>query len=251
MSTQANPNIDAFQKDVVTNGGYQYTTNAPISAQFANERLTIATLQAASLENKKLLDIGCGDGTYSFELLNRGRASSILGIDPASEAITIANKKAGSAQASFQVASAYDLPFADNSFDVAILRGVLHHLEFPEKAISESLRVAKEIIVIEPNGYNPVLKIIEKLSKYHREHDEKSYSASKLFAWVNNSQGKVEKVFFAGLVPFFSPNWMAHCCKLFEGIIEKTPLIRNLCCAVCVLRAKSYQYNQKQKSEAA
>lgn len=251
MTTKPNPNVDSFQEDVLLNGGYQYTTNAPLSAQLANARLTQATLDIGIFEGKSLIDIGCGDGTYSFELVGKGKALDIVGIDPATEAICIANQRAGNKNATFKAASAYDLPFPDQHFDYAILRGVLHHLEFPQKAIEESLRVAKEIIVIEPNGFNPVLKLIEKFSSYHRAHDEKSYTAWKLFDWVRKNSGTIEKVTFAGLVPFFSPPWMARICKIFEPLVERLPIVRRICCAVCVFRAKSSHQKTTEKKEAA
>jgi hypothetical protein len=45
-----------------------------------------------------------------------------------------------------------------------------------EKAIQIICNIADEIIVAEPNGYNPVLKIMEKVSPYHIQHEEKSYA---------------------------------------------------------------------------
>lgn len=251
MDFKSNPNIEAFQEDVVTNGGYQYTTNAPLSSQFANERLTKATLDSANLNGANLIDIGCGDGTYTFELLSRGGAKSIVGIDPATDAINLASKKSESKNAIFIAASAYELPYPDQSFDFAILRGVLHHLEFPEKAIKEALRVSKEIIVIEPNGFNPVLKLIEKNSSYHKAHDEKSFTSWKLFKWVNEGNGKIQRYQFVGLVPFFCPKWMAIICKSLEPLVESFPILRRICCAVCVFRAKNMQQAKIQFKEVA
>ena len=251
MNQKSNPNIEAFQNDVVSNGGYQYTTNAPLSSQMANERLTKATIDSANFIGANLIDIGCGDGTYTFELLSRGNAKSVVGIDPATDAINLANKKTGLRNATFIPASAYDLPYPNQTFYFAILRGVLHHLEFPEKAIKEALRVSKEIIVIEPNGFNPVLKLIEKNSSYHKAHDEKSYTSWKLFQWVRAGNGKVENFSFVGLVPFFSPNWMAKICKLFEPVVESFPILRRICCAVCVFKAKSYHESKTQVKDVA
>ena len=67
MNQKSNPNIEAFQNDVVSNGGYQYTTNAPLSSQMANERLTKATIDSANFIGANLIDIGCGySGIYAL-----------------------------------------------------------------------------------------------------------------------------------------------------------------------------------------
>ncbi len=53
-------------------------------------------------------------------------------------------------------ASVYDLPFKDDSFEVVHFVGLLHHLERPEDAWDEMVRVAKDLIVgEEPSVTNP------------------------------------------------------------------------------------------------
>jgi SAM-dependent methyltransferase len=123
------------------------------------------------------------------------------------------------------VNSAYQLPFSTRSFDVAILRGVLHHLDHPEKAIQEALRVSHTILVIEPNGYNPGLKLLEKFSAYHIEHGEKSYAPHTLDQWVRQGGGQIFYRKWAGFVPFFSPDWLARLMKAMEPFIENAPII--------------------------
>ncbi|MEN9446757.1 MAG: hypothetical protein RJA25_46 [Bacteroidota bacterium] len=66
----------------------------------------------------------------------------------------------------FQVLDVYQIP-SFKRYDIAIIRGILHHLYQAEKAIEIICNTAKEIIVTKPNGYNPVLKIMEKISPYH------------------------------------------------------------------------------------
>src|SRR5690606_12199311 len=57
-----------------------------------------------------------------------------------------------------QVGSAYELPFADNSFDVVFTSNLLHHLENPALAVREMHRVSKKHVVIsEPNRNNPMI----------------------------------------------------------------------------------------------
>lgn len=49
----------------------------------------------------------------------------------------------------------------------------------PAKAIYAARSWADAMLIIEPNGTNPVLKIIGKASKYHREHGERSFQSKK------------------------------------------------------------------------
>lgn len=234
-----NPNIDSFESDVCRNGGYQYTTNARLSSQFANERLTEVSLALAPLQGKKILDIGCGDGAYTVELCDRANPEFMIGIDPAPTAIDVASCRAGVRKINFRVGSAYDLPFADQSFDWAYLRGVLHHMDRPETALGEAMRVAERILVIEPNGYNPVLKLLERFSRYHIEHDEKSFTSRQLTIWVKKQGGRIVQSTRAGVVPMFCPNWFARVMKSCEPILERIPVLSLLGCAVFVFVAEN------------
>lgn len=229
--------VAAFDRDVTLRGGYQYTTNAPLSSQMANRRLTDAALEACALAGKRIIDIGCGDGTYTTELYDTASPASIVGLDPAAQAISAAREKVRDRRIHFEVGSAYDLPAEPGEFDVAHLRGVLHHLARPEEAIQEALRAARHVIIIEPNGYSPVLKLLERFSKYHREHEERSYRASTLARWVVRAGGRIEKRSWVGLVPFFCPDSMARVLKYVEPVFEGVPGLNALSCAVAVITA--------------
>src|SRR5690606_24385446 len=132
--------------------------------------------------------------------------------------------------------SAYDLPYADQSFDIAHLRGALHHMDQPERAIAEATRVAKTVLVLEPNGYNPVLKIIEKASRYHVEHGERSFPPPMVDSWLRAQGYEVIYRRYSGFVPYFCPDWAARALAKLEPLVERLPLIRALACGtyVCV-----------------
>lgn len=221
---------EAFNHDVARNGGYVYTTNSRLSSRIANQRQTRALLSLSSFTGKRVLDIGCGDGTYTCELFDLARPASVHGVDPAEEAIALARTKIGSRAVSFAAASAYDLPFDNRAFDIACIRGVLHHLDKPQAALREALRVADTIVVVEPNGCNLVLKIIERVSPYHVAHEEKSYAPRHLNRWVLEGGGRVGQRQWTGLVPFFCPDWMARVLKCVEPVVEGLPLVSALAC---------------------
>ncbi|HEY4708064.1 MAG TPA: DUF1698 domain-containing protein, partial [Thermodesulfobacteriota bacterium] len=75
-------NIQKFNSDVVANAGYVYTSDDRLSSRIANERLSKAVMQMARLEGKRVIDVGCGDGKYTMELLS-GRPAYVLGVDAA------------------------------------------------------------------------------------------------------------------------------------------------------------------------
>ncbi|MBF0463590.1 MAG: class I SAM-dependent methyltransferase [Nitrospirae bacterium] len=230
--------VQIFNRDIEANKGYLYTTNASLSSYLSNKRLTDAVLELIDFKNKTVLDIGCGDGTFTRDICHRGQTSHIVGIDPAREAIeTAKKKKTGIENITFEVQNACALPFESKSFDIAHIRGVLHHMENPKDALKEALRVAKMTIVVEPNGYNPVLKLLERFSKYHRDHDEKSYSPALLDFWIRQLGADVKTRCYAGLVPFFCPDWMAKTLKKMEAFVEDIPVVKSVCCGVYIFTA--------------
>lgn len=232
------PSVDPFTADIATNAGYLYTTHASLSSRLANRRLTDASLAVADFDRRRVVDIGCGDGTFTVEVFDAGGATGVTGLDPAETAVRVARGKVGDRPINFTVASAFALPYASDSFDVAYLRGVLHHMTRPVEALREALRVATSVVVVEPNGYNPVLKVLERCSRYHLEHGERSYSPRRLDNWVRDLGGTLERRTFAGLVPMFCPDWLARATKRLEPAVERLPVVRNVGCAVYVFSAR-------------
>lgn len=231
------PSVDPFTADIAANAGYLYTTNATLSSRLANRRLTDASLAVGDFASRRVVDIGCGDGTFTLDLFDATGATCVSGLDPAENAVRVAHGKVGDRPITFVVGSAFELPYRSGSFDVAYLRGVLHHMTRPVEALREALRVATMVVVVEPNGYNPVLKVLERCSSYHIEHKEQSYPPRRLDRWVRDLGGTVERRQFAGLVPMFCPDWMARATKRIEPLVERLPVIRNIGCAVYVFSA--------------
>ncbi len=228
-----------FNEDVAENQGYYYTTNISLSSKYAGRRMTDVTLESLAIMAKNILDIGCGDGTHTIELDIFGEPRCIVAGDVADKAVGIAYEKSIGRNICYIINSAYELPFETKSFDIAILRAVLHHLDNPERAIQEALRVADIIWVIEPNGYNPGLKYNERFSTYHVEHQEKSYAPHALDLWVSRLGGKVIYRKWAGFVPMFCPDWLARLMKFLEPLIEHFPIINRIGCAIYYFSAES------------
>ncbi len=81
--------IETFSEDVAREGGYLYSTPDRLSCRLANERITRAILElAGDLRPERVLDVGCGDGTYTSELVHELSAPVVFGIDPSKPAVT-------------------------------------------------------------------------------------------------------------------------------------------------------------------
>ena len=93
-----------------------------------------------------VLDFGCGPGTLSVGLARLVEPGELHGVDIEESQIAIAQSAAqagGHRNATFHVADATDLPFEDNSFDVAHCHTVLTHVPDTQAALSEIRRVLK------------------------------------------------------------------------------------------------------------
>jgi 2-polyprenyl-3-methyl-5-hydroxy-6-metoxy-1,4-benzoquinol methylase len=163
-----------------------------------------------------IVDIGCGDGTFTLDIAERFRPASIRGVDPAANAIAAAGRRIPARftdLVSYEVGDIYSLK--SRGEQLAIARGVLHHLDRPRDAIAQLAREFTFVLASEPNGYNPAMKVIEKASAYHRRHDEKSYWPPDLDRWFRHEGFSVVSRKFFCLVPY---------------LVERLPGVRQVCC---------------------
>lgn len=117
-------------------------------------------------ENNKIIDVGCGTGEFSvfFDPKN------YTGIDVEVAYIEYAKKNY---QGEFLAVDATKLPFADQSFDTAVILGVLHHSPDDKcvRIFNEMKRVLKNgagVLVLEDvasGGDSKITKILHNLDK--------------------------------------------------------------------------------------
>ncbi|MEZ5822090.1 MAG: methyltransferase domain-containing protein [Xanthobacteraceae bacterium] len=89
------------------------------------------------------IDIGCGNGAFTELLVERCRPVEVQGIDPSEEQLAFACTRLASHPASFHRGDAMALPFADGSFDAAVMALVLVFVPDPAKGVSEMVRVVR------------------------------------------------------------------------------------------------------------
>ncbi len=233
--TRLKNNVDKFSQDVAGNSGYAYTTNKKFSSTVANQRLTEATLHRLAKDIKTVLDVGCGDGTYTDALQVARPDIVFCGFDASETAVMRASKLYPNIR--FWADNVLQ-PLATSGahFDVAIIRGLLHHTADPALAIANMAQLAKSLIIIEPNGNNPVLKGIEKLSSYHRGHEERSFLPWRLMRWCRQAGCKIDSLDYAGFVPFFCPDNFARAMHVAQPYLERVPVVRQVFSAVSIIK---------------
>lgn len=91
---------------------------------------------------QRVLDVGCGPGLYAEELVSRG--ASVVGLDQSPEMVHLARRRLGAA-AEFRVQDlAEPLRWADDeSFDLAVMALVIHHVDDRVGALREICRVLR------------------------------------------------------------------------------------------------------------
>jgi demethylmenaquinone methyltransferase / 2-methoxy-6-polyprenyl-1,4-benzoquinol methylase len=112
------------------------------------EKERIVSLLSNGVKYENLLDIGCGPGTISNDLL--AISSRVWGMDISQDMINIAIDKFNETQFNekvhFEVGDAEQLKFPDEYFDAVVCVGVLRYLNSRERGLQEIYRVLK------PNG---------------------------------------------------------------------------------------------------
>ena len=100
------------------------------------------------IKNKRILDIGCGDGVLSYLLYKEG--AKISGIDYSDIAINLAKQKTKNYNIDFRQGNAYKLMYNDNTFDIVVSSDVIEHLDNVNKYLSKINRVVVQngIVII-------------------------------------------------------------------------------------------------------
>jgi len=134
----------------------------------AREKEVIFAL-AGVRPGERALDVGCGTGNYTLELVRRleqgskgaeeqgrnspctsaplrlGSSAQVVGVDPAPTMLAIATGKAREAglPVGFTQAVAEALPFPAGSFDLAVSVATLEFVASPQAAVAEMIRVLR------------------------------------------------------------------------------------------------------------
>jgi ubiquinone/menaquinone biosynthesis C-methylase UbiE len=129
-----------------------YERSHPLVRWIERRRLDVLTAFAAVTPDSRVLEVGCGAG----HVLQRFASAQRTGIDLSITMLAHARCRLGDGVALLR-ASAEDLPFEPDSFDVLLCTEVLEHTQHPEQVLRELTRVGTRdarIVVSIPNEAN-------------------------------------------------------------------------------------------------
>ena len=89
----------------------------------------------------RALDVGCGPGALTGELVDRLGADAVAAVDPAEGFVAALRARHPDVAASRAAAEA--LPFADDAFDAALAQLVVHFMADPVAGLTEMARVTR------------------------------------------------------------------------------------------------------------
>jgi len=101
----------------------------------------------------KVLEVGAGDGSILKLLSEKNFAAEYNAVEISESGVEHIKARAIPNLQSVQLFDGYQLPFADDSFDLIILSHVLEHVEHERLLLREIKRVAKMCVIEVPRDY--------------------------------------------------------------------------------------------------
>lgn len=107
--------------------------SVPLAPRFAD----LASVAAG----QRVVDVGCGPGALTAELVVRVGAAAVAAVDPSESFVAAAQERHPTVEV--HQAAAEQLPFEDDSFDAAVAQLVVHFMADPIAGLREMARVTR------------------------------------------------------------------------------------------------------------
>tara|TARA_B100000519_G_C14238414_1_gene435989 strand:- start:820 stop:1695 length:876 start_codon:yes stop_codon:yes gene_type:complete len=180
---------------------YHFSNTKFYSITHSSEEYQYSWLKSKCENGAKVLDFACGNGENGIFSAQSG--GHCIGIDISPEGVENANKNAQDLgvgdKCRFEVMDGENMTFSDNTFDLSVEYGALHHVDL-EKAMSELSRVMKpggEMICVEALRHNPIIHWYRKRTPHLRTEWEVEHILSV------DDLDIVKKYFSVEVVKFF------------------------------------------------
>ena len=209
---------------------YHFSNMKYYSVTKSSERYKEKWLKQKCNKNISVLDFACGNGENAIYAAQCGASSN--GIDISPEGIENAIKNAKQLgldkKCKFLVMDGENLKFEDNTFDICVEYGALHHVDL-DLALSELSRVLKpdgEMICIEALRHNFFIHLYRKFTPHLRtewevEHILGVESLKIMSKYFKGIKVKYFHLFSLILVPIRKTILFKPLLKIFEWIDSK------------------------------
>jgi SAM-dependent methyltransferase len=164
--------------DTADEDHFAWQTRNPYIARTERELLTGLPVESS----RDVLEVGCGEGGNIMNVFARDTSKArVIGLDASEQRVRFA-KRVG-VPAIFVCADALSLPFPDSRFDLILCRDVLHHVADRSRVLSELRRVCRPggtVWIVEPNGWNPLMRLLAFARSHERGLLHNSVSSLRL-----------------------------------------------------------------------
>ena len=171
---EASNDQDTFEKFY---GNKKYYQTTKLSVDYIDSWIE------KNAKGKVCLDYACGNGIYAFKMAEND-AELVLGLDISDVSINncklSAQEQGLDSNTLFFQADCEKTLLPDDSIDILICSGMLHHLDLAH-AFPEMLRILKpggKVLAIEALDYNPAIKLYRMLTPDMRTEWEKAHILS-------------------------------------------------------------------------
>lgn len=201
------------------------------------------------LRDKRVLEMGCGLGHIAVLLARSGAKVTAFDISPMSVLAASHRARINGVDQNLDlvVAAGEELPFADESFDIVLGKGVLHHLDV-SVAAAELYRVLKpggKAAFAEPMGMNPLLKFVRNYVPYPEKNPrgaDRPLNYREIREWGRRfARFRIEEYQLLSMIErglgFNRPLPLLR--KADDFLLKRVPLLRRYCRYVSLFMEKA------------
>lgn len=177
--------MSTHNETVVRQFSLQSDAFARCPAHADSKSVSVFTELGGFSASDRLLDSGCGPGIVSTALARQ--VAHVDGVDLTPAMIALGEQRAkteGLHNVRFQVADMSSLPFDDATFDGAVTRYTVHHLDDPLAALSEMVRVTRAGGRVVALDAVPLARHRAAYDRFERRRDPSHTTALTLEEWM-------------------------------------------------------------------